>query len=133
MDDEPLHVPAIESLKADDLFSPESLKKIYVEKLAPKKLRPGIDRVSAETFERHIDESVEQISRKLVDGTYYFSPYLQMLKTKGAGKAPRVIALPTVRDRIALSALKELLHARFHECVNRLIPNAYVKRIAASL
>ena len=45
----------------------------------------------------------------MIKGTYAFSKYKQKLISKGAGKAPREISIPTTRDRVALRALSDFL------------------------
>lgn len=49
------------------------------------------------------------VSARTRDGTYRFTPYRQRLILKGAGRPPRVISIPTVRDRIALRAVADVL------------------------
>jgi len=45
----------------------------------------------------------------LLNGAYTFSPYKEVLKFKGAAKFPRVISIPTLRDRLVLATLAEHL------------------------
>ncbi|MGA6161011.1 reverse transcriptase domain-containing protein [Amycolatopsis magusensis] len=51
------------------------------------------------------------LSRKLRSGQHEFTQYREALKSKGAGRRPRVISIPTVRDRIVLRALADVLGA----------------------
>jgi RNA-directed DNA polymerase len=69
------------------------------------------------------------LKKKCLDGSYGFSPYVETLKSKGKGKHPRVIAIPTVRDRIVLLALKELLFKMFPDCVPKKLSNTYIHEI----
>lgn len=48
-------------------------------------------------------------------GDYRFTQYRQLLVSKGAGKYPRVLSIPTARDRIALKALAGVLLEVFPE------------------
>ena len=64
---------------------------------------------------------------------YNFSPYLEKLISKGRNKAPRVISIPTIKDRIVLYALKEVLHELFPECVNTELVNKKIKDIFSYL
>ena len=62
-------------------------------------------------------ESCKALSKKLRNGEHKFTQYREALKSKGAGKNPRVVSIPTVRDRIVLRALADVLgtvypHAR---------------------
>lgn len=89
----------------------------------------GIDRMNFKSFEATKGQHIDLIERKVLAGSYVFAPYLELLKSKGARKPPRIISIPTIRDRIVLNLLKELLHQVFPECVNRTLPNARVREI----
>ncbi len=58
--------------------------------------------------------------------TYKFSPYVEIIKPKGRDKVPRVISVPTVRDRIVLYALKKILDSAFNDCIRRKLANTYI-------
>src|SRR5690606_7823562 len=89
----------------------------------------GLDRVSPAAFERVKESELSVAARKLREGTYRFTPYLEVLQSKGRGRCPRVLSVPTVRDRVVLVQLKELLHARFPDRVGRILPNAHIRAI----
>ncbi len=97
-------------------FRIKSLKKIYNQKFQSSKIK-GIDRLSGSQFRKQAKEQIRVIHNKCLRGTYKFSPYLELLSSKGRGKAPRLLAIPTIRDRIVLHALKEILFQVFPECV----------------
>ena len=65
----------------------------------------GIDNLSPESFVERLEDQVGILSRKAVQGEYEFTKYKLKLISKGRGKIPREISIPTVRDRIALRAL----------------------------
>ncbi|MCX6399268.1 MAG: reverse transcriptase/maturase family protein [Propionibacteriales bacterium] len=73
----------------------------------------GRDGVSIEAVHADLTDVVRVISTRCRAGTYSFTPYRQRLFLKGAGKAPREISIPTVRDRIALRAMADLLVALY--------------------
>ncbi|WP_044209483.1 reverse transcriptase domain-containing protein [Coleofasciculus chthonoplastes] len=106
----------------------DSLNKIYEEKFKYNTTK-GIDRINGSQFEKQAQSQIQVIHDKCLSGTYKFSPYLELLKSKGRGKPPRVIAIPTVRDRIVLYILKELLFKVFPECVHRQLANTYIVEI----
>jgi RNA-directed DNA polymerase len=89
----------------------------------------GIDRLSGAKFKTQADKHIKIIHDKCSKGVYKFSPYLELLRTKGRGKNPRLLAIPTIRDRIVLHALKKILFQIFPECVSRNLANSYVRRI----
>jgi len=109
-------------------FELEYLRELYTRKIKKSKSK-GIDKVSIETFEKVLDDNLNLIIRKVLNETYTFSPYLEVLKVKGRNKVPRVISIPTIRDKIVLLAIKEILHDAFDTDVNRKLPNNYIKDI----
>lgn len=50
-----------------------------------------------------------RMSRSMRDGSHVFTQYRQMLISKGAGREPRVISVPTARDRVVLRVLANVL------------------------
>lgn len=55
------------------------------------------------------------LSHRLRDGSYVFSPYRLTLISRGREKTPREISIPSVRDRIALRTLAEVLQKVFQD------------------
>ncbi len=90
------------------LFTPESLKELYLSKVQ-QKASVGLDRINRLVFEKKLDENIETASRKVLAGTYKFSGYKEKLILKGRNALPRSISIPTLRDKVALKALNELL------------------------
>lgn len=111
-----------------ELCQIDSLNKIYEEKFKYNTTK-GIDRINGVQFEKQSQSQIQVIHDKCLNGTYKISPYLELLKSKGRGKSPRVLAIPTVRDRIVLYILKELLFKVFPECVPRKLANTYIVEI----
>lgn len=94
---------------------------------------PGLDRVSPAAFESRRAQELRTLFRKAHDRSYRFTPYLEGLLPKGREKAPRLISKPTVRDRVFLSVLKDVLHCVFPERVQRTLPNAHVRQVRSYL
>lgn len=115
-------------LKPIDYFNERNINDVFTKKIRHKKCK-GIDRKSPETFISKKELEVQVICLKCKNGTFKFSPYLENLRLKGRSKFPRVISIPTVRDRIVLSILKDILHELYPECVNRKLPNQYISDI----
>lgn len=90
------------------LFSKKHLEEHYFEKV---KVKPsiGMDKITPKKFEEELQENIEIIIRKTENGTYHFTRYKQLLFTKGPSKPPRVICIPTLRDKLTTSVLNELL------------------------
>ena len=89
-------------------FSPKRLQQIYYDKIKYR-ANVGMDRVTPKAFEDNLDNNIQIISRKVLSGVYKFTRYREVLISKGRGKEPRVISIPTVRDKLALSACHQFL------------------------
>lgn len=90
------------------VFQKQHLLDLYNEKIRNKDTI-GLDFVSVEAFSQQLNEQIETIERKCEDCTYHFTSYRQLLISKGAEKPPRCISIPTVRDKIVLSAINEII------------------------
>lgn len=110
------------------LFEKEKLRDIFNNEIL-KKSNSGIDRISASEFAANLDSSLELIKKKILDGSYKFSPYTEKLIIKGRNKFPRVISIPTIRDRIVIDILKKYLQEVFCDSVSHDLPNVFIKKI----
>lgn len=109
----------------------KNLKEVN-KKYASSSLR-GTDRLSGIQFQAQLKPQLKTINTKCRKGNYNFAPYLEKLSVKGRGKSPRIVGIPTVRDRIALSVLKDLLSSIFSDCVPKNLANTYIYRIKSYL
>jgi RNA-directed DNA polymerase len=114
-------------MSATTSWSVDGLVGLFQSELAMSDTR-GIDRLSPADMLPRIAAEAEVVSRKVRASTYKFAPYAQILKSKGARKYPREIAIPTARDRLALLRLKERLHETFPEHVPTALPNNLVRQ-----
>lgn len=108
-----------------------ALKEIFFRRKAS--LTPGVDRVNVEAFEKKIDAVLDVTVRKLHEDKFKLSPYLELLISKGKASFPRVVVRPTIRDKLVLIALKEVLHDSFPAHVPRDLPNQVVREVLNSL
>src|SRR5690606_15433113 len=108
----------------DRQFTLDNLKELFTERIAHT-AATGKDGVSPDAFERMIDSELSQALTKLRNGTYRFTTYRQKLVLKGAGKAPREISIATVRDRIVLRAINNVLIERFSD-KRQVAPHHYI-------
>lgn len=119
-------------MSASKLFSEKYnvnyLKDTYANKIAHK-ASSGLDRVNRSIFERELDEYVAIISRKTQNGRYKFTPYMEKLLSKGRGKLPRVISIPTIRDKITLSILNEILTEVYSYKIEKRLTQSIVEDI----
>ena len=113
------------------IFRKKSLMKIYYDYLHFTS-STGVDGVKAnDCFD--VNNEIDIILRKIKNGTYKFSCYKEKLISKGAGKSPRVISIPTVRDRIVIKALHLTLQKVYPECSNTLIPQLMLDKIKSDV
>ena len=111
-------------------FSEESLHKIYDEHIRFS-ASSGIDNINQTSFKKIADQQILIASRKILDGSYNFSNYRLKLVSKGRGKIPREISIPTIRDRIVLRALCDLLSQTFRENLSLELPQNIIKEVKA--
>ncbi|WCB46403.1 RNA-directed DNA polymerase [Nitratidesulfovibrio vulgaris] len=116
----------------ENLFSTETLEALYKHNISAKASK-GIDRVSPYAFYRDHKTIISNISKKVLTGRYTFTPYLEHLYTKGRSQCPRLISVPTIRDKITLTALNIYLQSKFPNFVNRIIPNQRIRKIHKAL
>jgi len=75
----------------------------------------GIDRISPKLFKKNINDNISLIRRKVLNGTYSFSHFKEQLILRDANRPPRVISIPTVRDKLTLKALFLILYSVYNE------------------
>lgn len=75
----------------------------------------GVDHQSVEMFEADLDNSLAYLSRSLRDGTYHPQPIKGVWIPKPGGTEKRPLGIPTVRDRVVQTALRNVLEPIF-EC-----------------
>jgi retron-type reverse transcriptase len=115
-----------------NLFSSDRLQESFETKYYRSSAK-GLDRVSGMHFRRDAPLVLEWASKKCLSGNLKFTPYLEVLKPKGRGREPRVIGIPTIRDRVVLGHLHRFISAVFPEAVPAQISGAYVRAITDKL
>lgn len=95
-------------------FLTRNLRRLYNERIKATGAI-GIDRIRPARLEPALKVELDVIARKVASGTYTFTAYKEKLISKGQGVPPRVVSIPTARDRIVLRALCEFLGAIFPE------------------
>jgi len=73
----------------------------------------GRDGVLPRHLEADWETEVGLIQKKMRSGTYEFTSYREIVLSKGAHSLPRVVSVPTARDRIVLKALAKVLSELF--------------------
>lgn len=123
--------PATAAVVFRSVTSPKHLELVFENRVAKGNVR-GRDGMTVQAVRSDLAQTLSHVSTRCRAGTYKFTPYRERLLLKGAGKAPRVISIPTVRDRITLRALAELLDRTFPECTGKL-PQTGVAEVTAAL
>jgi len=73
----------------------------------------GVDHVTVEEFERDLEANLEKLSRSLADDRYRPQAVRRHWITKLGSKEKRPLGIPTVRDRVAQTALRAVLEPIF--------------------
>lgn len=115
----------------DRAVSPDALEIIYHQKISTSLAR-GRDGLDGYAAADSIFEMSERLSESLRNESHCFTQYRENLISKGAGKPPRSISIPTVRDRIALRAIAEYL-VELYPHAKGVIPQRCVARVQAAL
>ena len=93
----------------------------------------GVDGINKKTFAREITLHCATIARKTGDSSYAFSRYKHKLLSRGADKPPRVVSIPTIRDKIVLKILNDLLLSIFNDRMPRSPIHQMIGKISESL
>lgn len=117
----------ISTILLRDKFSHKNIKDYYLNNVNYN-CAPGIDKINKRIFNKKLPFYIRSINRKVLNGTYEFTPYREMLVLKNKDKPPRVISIPTMRDKITLGIIKNILHEKYcnnikHQLVQQLIEN----------
>ncbi|MDS9998525.1 reverse transcriptase domain-containing protein [Bacillus atrophaeus] len=105
-----MSLPAYKHFKV--LYKTENLKDLY-EKTIHYNTVSGIDRMVKRVFDKKVDLHLGIINRKVFNGTYKYTAYREKLFIKSKSSFPRVISIPTIRDKIVLKGLHKIIQESF--------------------
>lgn len=91
-------------MKFSNYYKKNRLKKLFKTKFSDK-FSIGTDGISTNKFSDILDEEITIIRRKIKNQTYNVSSYKEKLILKGRNSNPRVISIPTNRDKLIFAAL----------------------------
>ena len=106
-------------------FTSEHLHDLFYEKIA-QRTSVGLDWVTSQQFREQLDLEIDIILRKSSDLTYRFTHYREVLLSKGRDKLPRCISIPTMRDKLVLAALNELLVTTYGNAIVTPMPQIII-------
>lgn len=89
-------------------FSKRSLRGVYQDNIRETGAI-GLDRARPSKLESRLGADLDIVVKKIRSGKYKFTAYKEKLISKGQGVPPRLISIPTARDRIVLRALCNFL------------------------
>ena len=111
--------------------SPECFKQIFFKYITHSTAK-GIDNINFEKYKLRIDENSELISRKFKNGKYKFSCFREKLILKGRKKEPRIISIPTIRDKVFLKYIQLILKTECRDIVQK-IPQFYIQELKENI
>ncbi len=114
------------------LFSEEALHSAYRERHAESASR-GLDRRNGLSFDPVAFNELSVASRKCIAGEYRFTPYLEVLKVKDRANSPRMVSIPTIRDRIILTQLNKLIRLCFPSESKTRLASEYIRSVTEDL
>lgn len=107
-------------------FSKKNLENTFENYFKPH-TATGIDKMNYHRFSEQKKEQIEIIHRKISNGTYKFTPYKEKLILKARYSNPRVISIPTVRDKLTLKTLHFVLTKTFD--IQQKLPQVYISEL----
>lgn len=113
-------------------FKSKALNKIYDDQVLLS-AATGVDNMSHKVFWRFREQEIKTIRRKSISGNYSFNKYKLKLISKGKGKVPREISIPTIRDKIALRAICDFLQEVYQSELSFELPQEMVVKVKESI
>lgn len=109
----------------EHFFTEDNFNSYFREKLAGRS-GGGVDRLSPDKFYEHYGSQIYMLVNACLEDKYRFTKYNERLILKGRNKFPRVISIPTIKDRLVLGVLNKYLQYMMpervlHNPVNKLI------------
>jgi RNA-directed DNA polymerase len=95
----------------DKVWKPANLRAAFA-KVKANRGRAGVDRMSVPMYARNLEAELARLEEQLSTGTYIPQPVLRKWIPKGGGKM-RPLGIPTVRDRVVQTALRNVLEPIF--------------------
>lgn len=96
----------------DKVYAPPNLRKAFA-RVKANGGAAGVDHVTVQEFEHHLDANLEKLARTLKDGSYRPQAIRRVWIPKPGNKEKRPLGIPTVRDRVVQAALRAVLEPIF--------------------
>jgi len=96
----------------DKVYAPDNLQAAFA-RVKANRGSAGVDHVTVERFEAHLDEDLDRLYWSLRDGTYRPQAIRRAWIPKPGSSEQRPLGIPTVRDRVVQAALRNVLEPIF--------------------
>jgi RNA-directed DNA polymerase len=96
----------------DKVYALRNLRRAF-ERVKANHGAAGVDHVTVEEFERHLESNLAKLSQALQDGSYRPQAIRRGWIPKLGSKEKRPLGIPTVRDRVVQAALRAVLEPIF--------------------
>jgi RNA-directed DNA polymerase len=96
----------------DKVYSERNLRAAFT-RVKANRGSAGVDHVTVASFEAHLDANVARLHRTLRDGTYRPQAIRRVWIPKPGRNEKRPLGIPTVRDRVVQTALRNVLEPIF--------------------
>ncbi len=96
----------------DKVSSLRNLESAFVQ-VKRNKGSAGVDRVTIRMFEAHLEENLKRLSESLKEGVYRPQAIRRVWIEKLGSREKRPLGIPTVRDRVVQTALRNVLEPIF--------------------
>jgi RNA-directed DNA polymerase len=97
----------------DKVFREETLAMAAQRVVGRKNKAAGVDHVTPAKFEQGLPEQVRQLHKELKSGTYQPRPVRRTMIPKPGSREQRPLGIPTVRDRVVQTALRDVMEPVF--------------------
>ncbi|MGG0577521.1 reverse transcriptase domain-containing protein [Priestia aryabhattai] len=92
----------------------------------------GIDKMTFKNFDDNKKQLLKLINKKVLSGTFKFTPYKEKLIIKSRSSYPRLISIPTIRDKLVLKSLHLVLSNTFAD-IKQPLPQECIQGIKESI
>jgi RNA-directed DNA polymerase len=96
----------------DKVYALPNLRKAF-ERVRANSGAAGVDHVTVEEFERHLEANLEKLAQELRERSYRPQAIRRHWISKLGSKEKRPLGIPTVRDRVVQAALRAVLEPIF--------------------
>lgn len=93
----------------------------------------GIDNMTYKVFIRDKQDIISDIKHRVLSSSYKFTPYKELLILKGRNSLPRCVSIPTIKDKVCLRVLSELIVNYFSDIPKIVIPQNHVATIQRNI